>query len=494
MWNKGQGGNKGKSKSGSKRKNHSAKRDILKVVFLVDDSARRRLIEPLKEVTGVSVSSVLNISKLKKNQFQLVEKIKGLLEREKPDFLIDLTVQQDLTKLDGLIESSTVRVITGLTSSFLNLLLTELSESLAQRHVFNKLEAAYQKYQKELEESRDKITKANIELENRLAEIFFTHEFFKALTTHISVDEVASLISDGANGILGAEISCVYLLDGEKKVLFLRGYQGRNKNAFRRSIKVGESIIGRAVFQKGPIVDHEPSQADTFLIDGRRIKSQSAVSLRMQDKVLGVLGIAMAGERVLSSQEQERFQNIANMGSLALQNALFHEELEWLSVTDRLTELYNYGFFQRRLSEEIHRAQRCGEPLALLMIDIDYFKEYNDVFGHPKGDLVLKKIAVILRENTRDIDTLVRYGGEEFAVILPATDKPQALTVAERIRRTVATTEFDGNKEIPKVNKTISIGLAGYPVDAKTPEELVEEADRALYAAKRKGRNRVEVA
>jgi diguanylate cyclase (GGDEF)-like protein len=483
-----------RSKLESKRENRRVKKDIFKVAFLIDNSTRCELIEPLKEIAGIKVGAVLNISKLKKNQLQLEEKIKDLVEEERPDFLIDLTTQKNLAQLNKVIESTAIKVITGSTSAFLNLLLIELSDSLAQRHVFNQLEAAYQKYQKELEESRDKITKANVELENRLAEIFFTHEFFKALTTHISVDEVASLISDGANGILGAEISCVYLLDEEKKILILRGCQGRNKNAFRQNIKVGESIIGRAVLQKGPIVDHRPSQADTFLLDGRKIKSQSAVSLRMQDKVLGVLGIAMAGERVLTSQEQERFQNIANMGSLALQNALFHEELEWLSVTDRLTELYNYGYFQRRLSEEIHRAQRRQEPLTLLMIDIDYFKEYNDVFGHPKGDLVLKRIAAILRKNTRDIDTLVRYGGEEFAVILPATDKSQALIVAERIRRTVAATEFDGNREIPKVNKTISIGLASYPVDAKTPQGLVEEADRALYAAKRKGRNRVEVA
>jgi diguanylate cyclase (GGDEF)-like protein len=483
----------GRRKLESKKENRRVKKDVFKVAFLVDNSTRCELIEPLKEIAGIKVGSVLNVSKLKKNQLQLEKKIKALIEEERLDFLIDLTTQKNLAQLDEMAKSLAVKVITGSTSALLNLLLIELSDSLAQRHVFNQLEAAYQKYQKELEESRDKITKANVELENRLAEIFFTHEFFKALTTHISVDEVASLISDGANGILGAEISCVYLLDGEKKILVLRGCQGRNKNAFRQNIKVGQSIIGRAVLQKGPIVDHKPSQADTFLLDGRRIKSQSAVSLRMQDKVLGVLGIAMAGERVLTSQERERFQNIANMGSLALQNALFHEELEWLSVTDRLTELYNYGYFQRRLGEEIHRAQRRQEPLTLLMIDIDYFKEYNDVFGHPKGDLVLKRIAAILRKNTRDIDTLVRYGGEEFAVILPATDKSQALIVAERIRRTVAATEFDGNKEIPKVNKTISIGLASYPVDAKTPQGLVEEADRALYAAKRKGRNRVEV-
>jgi diguanylate cyclase (GGDEF)-like protein len=160
-------------------------------------------------------------------------------------------------------------------------------------------------------------------------------------------------------------------------------------------------------------------------------------------------------------------------------------ELERLSVTDGLTGLTNHRALMQRLGDEAVRSRRTGRPFTLLMCDVDHFKDYNDAFGHPAGDAVLKSISDILLETTRAVDCAARYGGEEFAVILTETELSGAMEVAERIRKRVESTEF------PSRRVTISIGVAECPRDAAEPGALVAVADQALYLAKNAGRNQV---
>lgn len=163
-------------------------------------------------------------------------------------------------------------------------------------------------------------------------------------------------------------------------------------------------------------------------------------------------------------------------------------KLQKQATTDALTNLYNRRYFLQKLEEEISRVERFKHNLALLMIDVDYFKEYNDISGHPSGDKALKKIANILIENSRKIDVVARYGGEEFVILLPETAKEGALHFAERIRKAIEATKFDFQSRLPSQNMTISIGLASSPEDC-TPDNLIINADKALYDAKKKGRN-----
>jgi diguanylate cyclase (GGDEF)-like protein len=162
-----------------------------------------------------------------------------------------------------------------------------------------------------------------------------------------------------------------------------------------------------------------------------------------------------------------------------------NEELERLSTSDALTGLHNRRFLTQRLSEELVRSYRHKGTFAVLMADVDEFKKYNDAFGHPAGDEVLKKVAAILLSSTRAVDCTTRYGGEEFAVLLTDTTGEVAAEVAERIRARVAAQEFPGRKI------TLSIGIAEFPEHGQTAEEVISCADEALYAAKRAGRNRV---
>jgi diguanylate cyclase (GGDEF)-like protein len=162
--------------------------------------------------------------------------------------------------------------------------------------------------------------------------------------------------------------------------------------------------------------------------------------------------------------------------------------LEELSFTDSLTHLKNRRYFQDRIKAESERAIRHGRTLALIMIDIDYFKQFNDKFGHPAGDRLLKSVAKRLGEQVRSIDTVARYGGEEFAVLLPDTTLEGAIIVAERMRLSFVKTEvFTESKTSGHI--AISLGVATIPQHASTAFDLIEKADAALYQAKRQGRN-----
>ena len=165
-----------------------------------------------------------------------------------------------------------------------------------------------------------------------------------------------------------------------------------------------------------------------------------------------------------------------------------NHRLDQLSSTDPLTELPNRRHFQERLVQEYRRAQRYEAPLALVLLDLDNFKQVNDRFGHPAGDAVLKAVAQCLRRSVRDTDLSARVGGEEFAVVLPQTHLAGSLTVAERIRRDLSQMTIGDSA----IQVTVSCGVAGIPgLPIAGPEDLFRSADEALYRAKREGRNRI---
>ncbi|RKY77588.1 diguanylate cyclase response regulator [candidate division KSB1 bacterium] len=165
------------------------------------------------------------------------------------------------------------------------------------------------------------------------------------------------------------------------------------------------------------------------------------------------------------------------------------ERLQQLAITDGLTGLFNYRYFREQLEHEINRAERHNLDVSLVMMDIDFFKYYNDRNGHLAGDEVLKHIANILCSNVRKIDIAARYGGEEFALILPETDKNSAVIVAEKIRKLIEDDPIPHEERQPNGKLTISMGVSNFPDDSRTAKGLIEIADRRLYNAKQAGRN-----
>jgi len=210
---------------------------------------------------------------------------------------------------------------------------------------------------------------------------------------------------------------------------------------------------------------------------------------KKQIKGLIAVGQKM-NQELFTRSEQEVFSLLAHFISVAFSNSILYQKMEQISLTDELTGLYNYRYFKRRLDTELLRARRYGHFLSLILFDVDHFKNYNDIQGHPAGDTALRIIAKILRSSIRKSDIPVRYGGEEFCVILPEESIDGALKFAERLRKHVEAYPFRGEEDQPGGKLTISLGVANYPEDAQSSQSLIDKADTALYIAKGEGRNK----
>lgn len=207
------------------------------------------------------------------------------------------------------------------------------------------------------------------------------------------------------------------------------------------------------------------------------------------NSVKGLIHLARKGNEDFTSKELDITSQFTGIFITSIKNALIHKRTEKLAFTDPLTELYNHRFFQETLLQEFTRSLRYKKPLSLMILDIDFFKKFNDTYGHLVGDKVLKHVSSIFKASIRDqIDTVARYGGEEFAVILPETSLDGAAVFAERIRSKVEdSVVIDGDKEL-KVTISIGVSCASITKCNKT-SDLIEAADQALYQAKLNGRN-----
>jgi diguanylate cyclase (GGDEF)-like protein len=206
--------------------------------------------------------------------------------------------------------------------------------------------------------------------------------------------------------------------------------------------------------------------------------------------VSGVVSVARDGRR-FATAERELFHYLAGQAAVSLDNVGLHETVERQAVTDELTGLANRRRFEETLESEVERFRRFGQPLALVLLDIDNFKIVNDTYGHQQGDVVLREVARVLRESSREVDEPARYGGEELAVVLPGTDLEGAVNLAERVRRGIESLEVRMGAN-GSLRVTASLGVATLPGAGYDARSLVEAADDALYRAKRMGKNRTE--
>ncbi|MBI2943445.1 MAG: sensor domain-containing diguanylate cyclase [Candidatus Wallbacteria bacterium] len=209
-----------------------------------------------------------------------------------------------------------------------------------------------------------------------------------------------------------------------------------------------------------------------------------------QGKRPGMLGLYSAAPDILTTDEMRLLVLLTPGLAIAFRNSQLLFALERQAKIDEMTGLYNYRTFRALLGREFTRLERYGEPLSLLLLDIDYFKKVNDTYGHQTGDAVLRALASLLLDTKRGVDAVARYGGEEFVMILPDTDLDGAALLAERVRKQVAAQPI-----LPDRSVTVSIGVASFTASDRGPEdELIHRADMALYRAKQSGRNRVELA
>lgn len=321
------------------------------------------------------------------------------------------------------------------------------------------------------------------------------YELSLSLATERKIAVLISTLVKGAKELIGAEAALFFLLQsgGEEVLQIASSGVEFEKGTPEKAIISETGLFGLAYQERRPVVIENPAEhplektTPTVRPIPRQILS---LPLIRAGGVMGVLSVMNKEEGGFSPEDQDALMTLCVNAAIAIDNARFLEETEKRAVTDSLTGLYNHREFQRRLNEEAERASRYGNEFSIMMVDIDHFKIFNDTYGHPVGDAILKEIVKVIQRCIRTVDFPARYGGEEFTIILPETIGESAIKVAERIRRTISDTAFT-TPSGHRAHLSVSIGISSFPLDGSRREELIIAADQALYFAKRDGRNRV---
>jgi len=309
------------------------------------------------------------------------------------------------------------------------------------------------------------------------------------ITSSLELEEILNNVLQSLKDSFGYTYASIYLFDGD--VLHMGAQLGYPEDMLIREIAINEGVIGRTARSRETQFVRDVSLDSDFMRASYDVRSEIAVPLLKEDNVLGVLNVE-SGHDLLTENDVNLLKALAGSVAIAIDNARLHAEVKQMAMTDVISGLANRRAFDEILEVELTRASRYQHSLSLIILDLDSFKEYNDKWGHPAGDVRLREIANLLRLNVREPDVAARYGGEEFAIILPDTSKHGAMQLAERLRHSAAESAPERSEDsCPVPGYTLSLGVATFPDDAASIEELLLMADNAELMAKRLGKNRV---
>jgi len=329
--------------------------------------------------------------------------------------------------------------------------------------------------------------------QRRIDELSVLHRVGQSMSSVLNLDELLSKVLQILNETFHYRQSTISLIEEGGQVAVCRAVFGFGDQNLGIRFRVGIDGITGWVASTGLVLNApDVSKEPRYIAFATNIGSEIALPLKLRDQVIGVMNVEDEKFNAFGEDDLRLLSTLASQIAVAIENARLYEEKEKQAITDEKTGLFNYRHFQRVLRDELRRARRYNHFLSLLMLDVDHFKNYNDHWGHLRGDEVLKLLAQILRENIRDVDVAVRYGGEEFMVVLPETGKTEAVGMGERICRAVRGYNFVHGEEQPEGRLTVSIGVATFPEDAQEAEAVVDRVDQAMYRAKSKGRNNVQ--
>ena len=338
------------------------------------------------------------------------------------------------------------------------------------------------------DEMRINIKNTKADLDDKIMQLSTLYDVGKAVTSELNFVKLQNMILDIVARVLKAEKGSLMLIDDAEKTMTIGVAIGLSDEITRDTrLEVGDSVAGWAVKNRKFLFVKNVEEDKEFLnIKKQNIKAGTLMCapLISKDKIMGALNVSKSTPGSFSDNDFELFVNLANQVAIAIDNARLYR----YAVTDEMTKLYNHRYFQQRLDEELLRADRYEDHISLLILDVDHFKHFNDTYGHPEGDRVLKTVARLIEKSIREIDIAARYGGEEFVVICPEKSGTGALVPAERIRKAIE--GFDFRIDGVHVPITVSVGAACYPDNATTKAELIKKSDTALYYSKENGRNR----
>jgi diguanylate cyclase (GGDEF)-like protein len=310
-------------------------------------------------------------------------------------------------------------------------------------------------------------------------------------------EELYETIIDMSVHLAHAERCSLMMIENGKPYLSIKAAKGINKKLLKgMKIKVGEGVAGKVFGEGSPLMVYDIEKDERVLLQRKpsyKTGSFISIPLKIGERAIGVLNISdkTKGE-TFSEEDMALLRSFASYASIALERSMYYSlvgHLKELSITDSLTGLFNKRYFEERFFEELQRSERHNLSFSISMLDIDDFKLFNDTEGHLSGDEVLKNIANIAKESTRVIDIIARFGGEEFAIIMPQTDKDEAFFVAERIRKSIREQLFHTWRYFPKEHITVTVGVATFPSDGRDMKTLIRNADKALYKGKKEGKD-----
>ncbi|GEM_PF-334993 len=340
------------------------------------------------------------------------------------------------------------------------------------------------------------ITKNAIALQYHKLEIL--NKVAHSLASSLDINQVINLVSDAIQTTLDADTYYLGLL--QNNVIRLEMLYDDGVFFPHTNIALENSLAGWVVTNKKPLLLRN-------VTDEARVKygikvstigqpklshSWMGVPLEAAGRIFGIVAVASYKANKFNQSDLEMLQNFTQQAAMALDNATHHAEVEDQSRRDTLTGTLNHGTFLQVLEREITDAKISGQPVSLIMLDIDKFKEYNDHFGHLVGDQVLISLCDTIRRYIKSTDSIGRWGGEEFVIVLPRATGEQAILVANRIRRAIGEISLFSRDQKTIPAPTISQGISHFPQDSKEPIALIDIADQRLYLAKERGRNQIE--